>query len=64
MLPEPADNKVHKGQEPKNETERKFCNIFAEILELDKVYVDDNFFDIGGISLTATRVIISPVREY
>ena len=64
VLPEPADNKDHKGQEPKNETERKFCNIFAEILELDKVYVDDNFFDIGGISLTATRVIISPVREY
>ena len=63
VLPEPADNKDHKGQEPKNETERKFCNIFAEILELDKVYVDDNFFDIGGISLTATRVIISASKE-
>ena len=63
VLPEPADNKDHKCQEPKNETERKFCNIFAEILELDKVYVDDNFFDIGDTSLTATRVIISASKE-
>ena len=63
VLPEPADNKDHKGQESKNETERKFCNIFAEILELDKVYADDNFFDIGGISLTDTRVIISASKR-
>ena len=63
VLPEPTENKNHKGQEPKNETERKFCNIFAEILELDKVYADDNFFDIGGTSLTATRVIISASKE-
>lgn len=63
VLPEPADNKDHKGQEPKNETERKFCNIFTEILELDKVFADDNFFDIGGISLIATRVIISASKR-
>ena len=48
---------------PKNELEKTFCDIFAEILELDNVFADDNFFDLGGTSLTATRIVISASKK-
>ena len=44
--------------EPKNEMERMFADIFADILSLDKVSATDNFFELGGSSLMVTKVII------
>jgi amino acid adenylation domain-containing protein len=41
---------------PRNEIERLIAGAWTEILELDRVGVDDNFFDLGGHSLMATRV--------
>ncbi|MGN0469465.1 MAG: amino acid adenylation domain-containing protein [Acutalibacteraceae bacterium] len=58
LLPEPVVADKNGGLEPSTQLERKLCDIFAKVLELDKVYADDNFFDIGGSSLTVTRVII------
>ena len=43
---------------PANDTERAFCDIFANILQMDKVGATDNFFELGGTSLVVTRVII------
>ncbi len=43
---------------PRNETEKKFCEIFAQILGLDQVSVEDSFFDLGGTSLSVTQVIV------
>lgn len=63
ILPEPKGNKSESGAAPKNELERTFCEIFAEILELDNVFADDNFFDLGGTSLTATRIVISASKK-
>ena len=57
LLPEPVSSKK-KGVAPSTALEKTLCGIFAEVLELDRVYADDNFFDIGGSSLTVTRVII------
>ena len=48
----------HEYEEPKNEQERMFANIFADILSLDKVSATDNFFELGGSSLMVTKVII------
>ena len=43
---------------PANDTEKLFCDIFADILSMDKVGALDNFFELGGTSLMVTRVII------
>ena len=57
-LPEPELAISSAFVEPANDTERTFCNIFADILQMDKVGATDNFFELGGTSLVVTRVII------
>ena len=43
---------------PRNKMEEDFCHIFETILNMEKVSAADSFFELGGTSLTATRVII------
>ena len=57
-LPEPQVAVSGEYEAPKNDTERAFCKIFAEILQMDKVGATDNFFELGGTSLVVMRVII------
>ena len=57
-LPEPELAISSAYVEPANDTERTFCDIFAGILQMDKVGATDNFFELGGTSLVVTRVII------
>ncbi len=57
-LPEPELAISSAYVEPANDTERTFCEIFADILQMDKVGATDNFFELGGTSLVVTRVII------
>ena len=42
---------------PRNDTEHKLAEIFSRVLGLEQVGIDDDFFDLGGHSLTAMRVI-------
>ncbi|MFC9056812.1 AMP-binding protein [Streptomyces sp. NPDC057074] len=42
---------------PRNETERILAKAFAEVLELDRVGIDEDFFDLGGNSLRAIRLV-------
>jgi thioesterase domain-containing protein/aryl carrier-like protein len=42
---------------PRNEIEEKLCEIWKEILRLDKIGIHDNFFKIGGTSITAIKVV-------
>ncbi|NOK62234.1 MAG: type I polyketide synthase [Chloroflexi bacterium AL-W] len=42
---------------PRNEIEHKIADLWRETLGIDKVGVYDNFFDLGGNSLTGIRVI-------
>ena len=57
-LPEPQLAVTSAYEAPANATERSFCDIFADILQMDKVGATDNFFELGGTSLVVTRVII------
>ena len=57
-LPEPQLAVSSAYTAPANDTERTFCDIFAGILQMNKVGATDNFFELGGTSLVVTRVII------
>lgn len=57
-LPDPAPVKGGANEAPANDTERAFCRIFADILQLESVGATDSFFDLGGTSLTVTSVLI------
>ncbi|HEX8536653.1 MAG TPA: condensation domain-containing protein, partial [Cystobacter sp.] len=43
--------------EPVSALERQLCTVFGEALGLDRVGVDDNFFDLGGDSIRSLRVV-------
>ena len=42
---------------PRNEAEQILANIWADTLDLEKVGIDDNFFSIGGDSLSAIKIV-------
>lgn len=55
-LPEPAfDDRQYRA--PRNHTERVLAEAFADVLELDRVGIDEDFFDRGGNSLRAIRLV-------
>ncbi|GAB3738563.1 hypothetical protein GCM10027598_66990 [Amycolatopsis oliviviridis] len=47
---------------PENETEKVLCALFAEILSVEQVGVDDAFHDLGGSSALAMR-LVARIRE-
>jgi len=63
-LPAPTQDAdaVRNYAAPRNEMEEAICRIWAETLGIERVGVEDSFFDLGGHSLLATRVM-SQVRS-
>jgi NAD(P)-dependent dehydrogenase (short-subunit alcohol dehydrogenase family) len=55
-LPDPFGS-AHEFVAPRTATERMIADIWQDILGIDRVSVRDNFFDAGGHSLLAVRVI-------
>jgi len=47
---------------PRTPTEEKLVEIWSELLEVDRIGVHDNFFDLGGHSLLTTR-LVSRLRD-
>jgi non-ribosomal peptide synthase protein (TIGR01720 family) len=48
---------------PRTETEARLAAIWKDVLKLDDIGVDDDFFEIGGDSLLSIRVIARAGRE-
>lgn len=48
---------------PENETEAAICDMMAEVLKCDKVGAADDFFEIGGTSLSASRLAMMAVNK-
>jgi amino acid adenylation domain-containing protein len=49
---------------PRSDTETKLVTIWSRLLQLDRVGVNDNFFDIGGHSLLGIQVFAEIEREF
>ena len=45
------------SQAPTTIRERELCNLFTQVLGVDKVGVEDSFFDLGGHSLLAAVLV-------
>ncbi|MER8105488.1 amino acid adenylation domain-containing protein, partial [Kitasatospora sp. NPDC094016] len=55
-LPAPDVAADGTGREPRDERERALCELFGDLLGIDDITIDDDFFALGGHSLLATRL--------
>ncbi|WP_409496867.1 non-ribosomal peptide synthetase [Amycolatopsis sp. cmx-11-12] len=56
-LPAPKYVDQRTGRPPRNREEKTVCTVIGAVLGVPEVGVEDNFFEIGGDSLLATRVV-------
>ena len=62
-LPAPEMKRTTEYVAPVGETEELFCSIFSEVLKIQEVGATDNFFEIGGTSINAIKVIVEASKQ-
>ncbi|MEV6752602.1 amino acid adenylation domain-containing protein [Streptomyces sp. NPDC051214] len=55
-LPAPDFAERVSGREPQSEAEETLCGLFAEVLGLERVGVEDSFFELGGDSIMSMQL--------
>ena len=66
-LPEPTWNRQTLESAfvpPQTPVERTLASIWREVIEVDEIGIKDSFFDFGGHSLTATKIITAICETY
>ncbi len=66
-LPDPAESNLTQSGNyiaPRNTSEEKLAGIWAEILQKERISINDDFFDLGGHSLKVTRLISQIHKEF
>ncbi|BBB56343.1 non-ribosomal peptide synthetase [Candidatus Megaera polyxenophila] len=64
-LPEAKPKKKNKNYiAPRNQLEKELCKIWEEILHVEKVGINDNFFTLGGHSIVATKLVIRIHKQF
>lgn len=60
-LPEPNENALKRSAytAPANNLETQLANIWQDILSVQKIGTDENFFELGGTSLLAQKTIVA-----
>lgn len=61
-LPAPDDRTAVTDRSPGTAREQQLCKLICEVLDLDAVGVDESFFELGGQSLHAVR-LLSRIRS-
>jgi len=56
-MPAPAVVAAPPSRPPRSREEQILCELYAELLGLERAGVDDDFFALGGHSLVATRLV-------
>lgn len=56
-LPEPRVSRTASRREPTTDLEKLVVDTVADVLRIDTPGLDDSFFEVGGNSLSATRVL-------
>ncbi|MDN3354699.1 non-ribosomal peptide synthetase [Actinomadura sp. DC4] len=56
-LPRPDLRALSSHRPPRDATEERLCGLFAEVLGVGEVGIEDDFFELGGQSLLAMRLI-------
>ena len=62
-LPAPVLSSTEAYVEPATETERTLCEVFATVLDAERIGALDNFFDMGGTSLMVTNVLVEAEKR-
>ncbi|MEE1057310.1 MAG: amino acid adenylation domain-containing protein, partial [Acutalibacteraceae bacterium] len=57
VLPEIKVKVTREYIAPRNEVEKAICDVFEKILHVEKVGIKNNFFELGGDSIKAIRII-------
>ena len=57
-LPEPNSNTVREFVAPRNALEEKLCKAFEKVLHIENVGITENFYELGGSSLSAMEVLV------